>query len=107
MIKHALIPLLFLTSSLAIAVVTAGLDCLPDQQMVVADYAIGDDETAQASVCAPKEISTEALRAELQAHLSTAVGAEVRLLRVELLFDDGPIAPVGATTDAGVTVESR
>ena len=107
MIKHAHIALLFLTSSLAIAAVPGGLDCLPEQQMVVADYAVDDDQTAQASVCTPKEFSTAALRVELQAHLSAAAGAEVRLLRVELLLNDDPKVAEGATTGVGVAVERQ
>jgi hypothetical protein len=98
--KHAQIPLLFLTSTLAIADVPAGLACLPHQQMVVVAFAIGDDEVAQASVCTPKKFSTGALRTELQAHLSAAAGAEVRLLRVELLLDDEPkVSEVAFTVD--------
>lgn len=107
MIKHARIPLLFLTSSLAIAAAPGDLDCLPNQQLIVADFAVGDDQAAQASVCTPKEFSTEALRVELQAHLSAAAGAEVRLLRLELLLDDTPKVSAGATTEVGVTVEKQ
>jgi len=107
MIKRALILLLFIASNLAIADVTAGLDCLPHQQKVAVDYALGDGESAQALVCVPMQIGTDALRTELQAHLSAAVGAEVRLLRVELLLNDGPMVPEGVTPDPGGAVENR
>lgn len=107
MIRHALIPLLLVASNIAIADVTTDLDCLPHQQKIAVEYARADGEPSQAMVCVPKEIGTDALRDELQTHLSAAAGAEVRLLRVELLLNDSTMIPEGAIPDPGVAGENR